>query len=100
MTTVSYALGEVQKPTEPATRHAVADAMPGEWGRSACSLQQRVWVHVAAGAAIPYPGPIGDDMACPECTSIVAAALPSPAEQFKREKSRWTSLIWKRDEPS
>lgn len=100
MTAVTYAMGEVQEGDAPATRHAVVDTFPGSWGVSACPAQQRVWVHVVAGHVIPFPGPLGAALACPECTSIVEAAQPSSAEQSAREKRRWSALIWRRDDPS
>ena len=86
MTTVAYAMGEVQELDVPMTRHAVADTFPGSWGVSVCPAKQRVWVHVVAGHVIPFPGPLGADLACPDCRSIAAVAEPSRAELFKQEK--------------
>jgi hypothetical protein len=81
-----YALGEVQEPGMPATRHAVADAKPGAWGRGACPTQPRVWVHEAAGAPMPFPGPLGNEsgLACPECAAIVASAVDAGRDEPKR----------------
>lgn len=99
MTTYAM-MGEVQQPDMPATRHVVADTIPGGWGVSICSAKQRVWVHVVAGVAIPFPGPLGAEMACAECTSVVETAQPGSAEQLPREKRRWQTLFWRRDESS
>jgi hypothetical protein len=88
-----FALGEVQKdqPT-PWPRHAVADATPGGVARAICPAEPLVWVHIVAGAAIPFPGPLGDDpgLACPECAALVARARATAQDtEPKRPQTAW-----------
>jgi len=98
-TPTRFATGEVQKPDELMSRHAVALAAPEQWGVSVCSARKRVWVHAVGGEAVPFPGAMGEEMACPECASIVKAALPSPIKLPLGRKPSWPSLRRLRKRP-
>lgn len=92
--TTSFALGEVQDPEAPATRHAVADAQPDRWGQAVCGATTRVWVHGIANDVLPFPGPLGLDWACPECLSIVRGATSDSAKEAPQRpwSVRWDWL--------
>lgn len=74
----TYALGEVQTPgaQTPWTRHAVAEARPGDWARAVCPAEPLVWVHELAGEPVPFPSyseSLAAGEACPDCVAHVRA---------------------------
>ena len=85
MTTVAYAVGEVQELDKPADLHAVADGRPGTWGHSICSEGAKVWVHEVGGEVLPFPGLWGG-RACPECVHLVEKATPPSRVSEKRSR--------------